>query len=62
MIKLGAHEDWTKSSYSGPNGACVEIKSTAPDAVRVSDSKIVTDRPEISASPVAFAAFVAFVK
>jgi hypothetical protein len=27
MIKLGNQNTWVKSSYSGPNGACVEIGS-----------------------------------
>jgi hypothetical protein len=29
---------WHTSSYSGPNGGCVEV-ATAPDAVLVRDSK-----------------------
>jgi uncharacterized protein DUF397 len=63
MIKLGAHDEWTKSSYSTGNGACVEVKSTEPSAVRVSDSKFTTGtRPEFKAGPAAFAAFVASVR
>lgn len=61
MIKLGAHTSWTKSSYSGGNGACVEIKSTIATAVDVKDSKQ-TDGPQLRFSPDAFAAFVAHVR
>jgi hypothetical protein len=61
MIKLGAHTDWTKSSYSGGNGACVEIKSTRPAVVDVKDSKQ-SDGPVITVSPAAFAAFTASVR
>lgn len=59
MIKLGAHDEWTKSSYSQGNGACVEVRSTQPTAVRVSDSKFTgTARPEFAVSPEAFEAMV----
>lgn len=61
MIKLGGHTDWTKSTHSQQN-ACVEVKSTEPTAVRISDSKFKdTKRPEFSASPAAFSALVGFV-
>ncbi len=63
MIKLGAHEDWTKSSHSTGNGACVEVKSTKATAVRISDSKFEdTVRPEFAASPAAFSALIGFVR
>ena len=38
-IKQGRTDTWTKSSYSGGNGACVEVKSPAPSLVAVRDSK-----------------------
>lgn len=61
MIKLGAHMDWTKSSYSVQN-ACVEVKSTEATSVQISDSKFKdTVRPSFSASPAAFSAMVGFV-
>jgi hypothetical protein len=64
MIKLGAHTDWTKSSYSGGNGACVEVRSTEAASVGVTDSKIedTSSRPSLSVSPSAFAAFVKSVR
>lgn len=61
MIKLGDHADWTKSSYSGPHGDCVEVRSTAVITVDVQDSKR-TDSPVIAVSPAAFAAFVSSVR
>lgn len=62
MIKLGAHEGWTKSSYSVQN-ACVEVKSTEAVAVRISDSKFKdTVRPEFAASPAAFEALIGYVR
>ncbi|WP_059007062.1 DUF397 domain-containing protein [Streptomyces specialis] len=30
---------WTKSSHSGGNGACVEVRSSAPRLLAVRDSK-----------------------
>lgn len=61
MIKLGSHETWTKSSYSVQN-ACVEVRSTEPTALSVSDSKETkaVDRTHFSVSPSAFSAFVGF--
>ncbi|MEU1928332.1 DUF397 domain-containing protein [Streptomyces sp. NPDC019826] len=38
-ILQGATENWTKSSYSGGNGACVEVKSPVTQAIAVRDSK-----------------------
>ena len=60
MIKLGAHGEWTKSSYSQQN-ACVEVKSTDVAAVDISDSKTKgSGRPQFSVSPAAFTSLVAF--
>jgi len=39
-ILQGATEQWTKSSYSAGNGACVEVKSPARAAMAVRDSKV----------------------
>jgi hypothetical protein len=63
MIKLGAHEKWTKSSHSGGNGACVEVKSVRPTTVDVQDSKHEAGiSPVLSVSPAAFAALIASVR
>jgi hypothetical protein len=62
MIALGAHKDWTKSSYSQGNGACVEVKSTVPTAVDISDSKFSGTRPAFSVSPAAFTALVTYAR
>lgn len=52
---------WTKSSYSGPQGGdCVEV-AVAPGVVHVRDSKG-TDRPAVTASPDAWAAFVRYAR
>jgi hypothetical protein len=34
-----SHAVWTKSSYSGPNGNCVEVARNLPGIVAVRDSK-----------------------
>ncbi|TDC62960.1 DUF397 domain-containing protein [Streptomyces hainanensis] len=38
-IEHGSTHTWTKSSYSGGNGACVEVKSPAREFLAVRDSK-----------------------
>ncbi|MEW2631230.1 DUF397 domain-containing protein [Streptomyces sp. NPDC048389] len=56
----GFAQEWRKSSYSG-NGSeadCVEV-ATAPDAVRVRDSKCVPG-PGLAVTSAAWAAFVAY--
>lgn len=64
MIKLGAHDAWTKASYSQGNGACVEVRSTVSTAVSVTDSKVedTAARPVLNVSPSAFSAFVGSVR
>jgi hypothetical protein len=64
MIRLGAQEDWTKSTYSQGNGACVEVRSPEATAVKVTDSKIKdsASRPVLSVSPAAFTALVDHVR
>ncbi|GLF97382.1 DUF397 domain-containing protein [Streptomyces yaizuensis] len=56
----GATESWTKSSYSGGNGACVEVKSPVTRAISVRDSKVTTG-PEITFVPGSWNAFVSEV-
>ncbi|MFF5772760.1 DUF397 domain-containing protein [Streptomyces californicus] len=55
-ILQGATDTWTKSSYSGGNGACVEVKSPA-QAIAVRDSKA-PEGPSITFVPGAWNAFV----
>ena len=53
-------KDWKKSSYSGGNGACVEVRSPSADSVAVRDSKD-PQGPNLGFSPEAWTAFVAGV-
>jgi hypothetical protein len=59
-IQRGTTDAWTKSSYSGGNGACVEVKSPTTDAIAVRDSKNPCG-PAIRFSPEAWCGFVAWV-
>ena len=59
-IHQGRTDHWIKSSYSGGNGACVEVKSPAPQLVAVRDSKD-PDGPSLAFAPEAWAAFVTAV-
>ncbi|MET9802597.1 DUF397 domain-containing protein [Streptomyces sp. NPDC006368] len=56
-IIQGATETWTKSSYSGGNGACVEVKSPVVQAIAVRDSKVPAG-PSITFVPESWNAFV----
>ncbi|MBY8876728.1 DUF397 domain-containing protein [Actinacidiphila acidipaludis] len=56
-IKLGSTHAWKKSSRSTGNGACVEVKSPAVQAVVVRDSKD-PQGPVLTFSPDAWASFV----
>ncbi|WP_228974001.1 DUF397 domain-containing protein [Streptomyces sp. DH12] len=56
-IIQGATDTWTKSSYSGGNGACVEVKSPLVASIAVRDSKVPAG-PSISFVPGAWNAFV----
>ncbi|MEU8539733.1 DUF397 domain-containing protein [Streptomyces sp. NPDC048717] len=56
-IIQGATDTWTKSSYSGGNGACVEVKSPLVNAIAVRDSKA-PEGPSISFGPESWNAFV----
>ena len=60
-ILQGAQESWTKSSYSGGNGACVEVKSPVVTALAVRDSKV-PEGPVLAFPADAWNAFVASVK
>lgn len=66
MIKLGAQPDWTKSSYTNNNGACVEVRSETPVSLDITDSKFQWgrrgDAPVMALSPAAFSAFVDSVR
>ncbi|MDH2389028.1 MULTISPECIES: DUF397 domain-containing protein [Streptomyces] len=56
-IIQGATDTWTKSSYSGGNGACIEVKSPVTHALLVRDSKAPAG-PSITFVPDAWSAFV----
>lgn len=60
-IKEGATGQWTKSSYSAGNGACVEIKSPMPGKVAVRDSKD-PEGPALGFDPESWTAFVREVR
>ncbi|MGW0731469.1 DUF397 domain-containing protein [Streptomyces sp. NPDC002851] len=59
-IKQGATNAWIKSSYSGGNGACVEVKSPVVQAIAVRDSKA-PEGPSLGFSATSWSAFVAQV-
>ncbi|MFF8505668.1 DUF397 domain-containing protein [Streptomyces anulatus] len=56
-ILEGATDKWTKSSYSGGNGACVEVKSPVAQSIAVRDSKA-PQGPSLTFVPGAWNAFV----
>jgi hypothetical protein len=56
-ILQGATDTWTKSSYSGGNGACVEVKSPEARLIAVRDSKA-PEGPSIAFVPASWNAFV----
>ncbi|MFD7229582.1 DUF397 domain-containing protein [Streptomyces sp. NPDC059881] len=56
-IHQGATDTWTKSSYSGGNGACIEVKSPVVQAIAVRDSKA-PEGPSITFVPESWTAFV----
>ncbi|WP_217171411.1 DUF397 domain-containing protein [Streptomyces sp. AC512_CC834] len=60
-ILQGAQESWTKSSYSGGNGACVEVRSPVVAALAVRDSKV-QQGPVLAFPADAWTAFVTSVK
>lgn len=52
---------WRKSSYSGNEGACVEVADNLPGVVGVRDSKDVAG-PSLTFSAAHWGSFVEFVK
>ncbi|CAM5339322.1 MULTISPECIES: DUF397 domain-containing protein [Streptomyces] len=56
-IHQGATTDWTKSSYSTGNGACVEVKSPVVASIAVRDSKV-AQGPAIGFAASSWNAFV----
>ncbi|MFB7543900.1 DUF397 domain-containing protein [Streptomyces zaomyceticus] len=56
-IIQGGTDTWTKSSYSGGNGACVEVKSPLVSTIAVRDSKA-PEGPSLSFGPGSWNAFV----
>ena len=58
-IRQGTTDHWTKSTYSA-NGACVEVRSPASQAVDVRDSKA-PQGPQLSFRPEAWTGFVSAV-
>ncbi|MDG4804616.1 DUF397 domain-containing protein [Micromonospora sp. WMMD980] len=52
---------WRKSSYSGNEGACVEVADNLPGLVRVRDSKDIAG-PALAFAPARWASFVKFAK
>ncbi len=60
-ILQGAQESWTKSSYSGGNGACVEVRSPLVAGLAVRASKV-SDGPVLAFPADAWNAFVTSVK
>lgn len=56
-LQQGKTKDWIKSSYSGGNGACVEVASPVPGSIGVRDSKI-PDGPRLRFRPEAWNSFV----
>ncbi|MCT2594770.1 DUF397 domain-containing protein [Streptomyces sp. N2-109] len=60
-IQQGMTTAWIKSSYSGGNGACVEVKSPTARAIDVRDSKAPTG-PALSFRAEAWNGFVTSVR
>jgi hypothetical protein len=52
---------WRKSSYSGDNGACIEIAEIPTNAVKVRDTKD-TDGPQLDFTSPAWLGFIADVR
>jgi hypothetical protein len=59
-IRQGATFQWTKSSYSAGNGACVEVKSPITTTLAVRDSKV-PEGPTLAFPATAWNTFVAGV-
>lgn len=59
-IQQGKTDRWVKSSYSGGNGACVEVKSPVVRSIAVRDSKVPAG-PTIGFASSAWSEFVGAV-
>lgn len=59
-IQQGKTDRWVKSSYSGGNGACVEVKSPVTQTIAVRDSKNPLG-PSLGFAPGTWEAFVGAV-
>jgi len=59
-IRQGMTDHWTKSSHSAGNGACVEVRSPAPQTVAVRDSKV-PQGPSLDIVPHSWTSFVGAV-
>ncbi|MGG8409774.1 DUF397 domain-containing protein [Streptomyces sp. 12297] len=59
-IHQGATMNWTKSSYSAGNGACVEVKSPVVAEIAVQDSKV-QGGPSLTFAPGSWTSFVSGV-
>ncbi|MFI2434323.1 DUF397 domain-containing protein [Streptomyces sp. NPDC018693] len=60
-ILLGVTENWTTSSYTNQNGACVMVRSTDETALELGDTKI-PEGPKLTFPADAWSSFVASVK
>ncbi|MBW1597725.1 DUF397 domain-containing protein [Streptomyces sp. JJ38] len=60
-IRQGKTTRWVKSSYSGGNGACVEVKSPLRATIAVRDSKN-PQGPSLAFAPVSWTSFVGAVE
>ncbi|MEE1929535.1 DUF397 domain-containing protein [Streptomyces sp. TRM 70351] len=60
-IRQGRTTRWVKSTYSGGNGACVEVQSPERQIVAVRDSKVPSG-PSLTVAPASWAAFVGGVE
>jgi hypothetical protein len=59
-IEQGTKRGWTKSSYSGGNGACLEVRCPGRELLSVRDSKAPAG-PRLGFAAPSWAAFVAFM-
>jgi hypothetical protein len=53
--------EWRKSTYSGANGSCVEVRTSQPGTVGIRDSKNVPG-PQLAVTDQAWTRFVQAIK
>jgi hypothetical protein len=53
---------WRKSSYSNPNGACVETSAEVAGTVLVRDSRLGEGSPVLEFSPAAWTEFLTGIR